>query len=313
MAALTVVLFGQKAWAQSPSCDDPPSGSGACLPWGFIDLRSEPLFPVVDLSRDGSVLVGSEPGGFWAGYNGSDYGGSRVDRWKLGAGRRILGPLGNSESYFTAINGYSRVLSANGQFVLVEFDAAWDEDEDYDHWPWVTGVVRWDAESGDVVEIPANCGGSPATGYPCYSSMLAPTPYVDLYKAGTTISSDGNQVAGIGYYMHEDGDPQGQNDWSRYFAYHWVAGSGLSDAPQIAFGGASDDPSFWPGAIAANGAIAGSLLVDGHQVAAVWSPGSGGTVLGSPNSRRAREHGPSTSFRSGKGNTMSWRSLRRTR
>src|SRR5262245_17916067 len=106
IASLTIVLLGQEAWAQSPSCFDSMETPGTCLPWGYTDLQQQigSNRVAVDISKDGSALATVNNPGFG------------VARWRLDTGLDIYSPPSGLTNPFLTID--APVLSADGSFIV---------------------------------------------------------------------------------------------------------------------------------------------------------------------------------------------------
>lgn len=163
--ALTLACVGVPIRAQttSPACDDLSRGSGACLPWGHIDLKSELGNHVIaDLSRDGSVV---------AGVNTSV---TEVFQWKLGSGKKVFIRPGSE-----LMSTISPALSADGS-VLVGVSTA------------ANRVFRWDVDANTWIDLPNGTADGISNVYPARPDGGTVVP-----NWRPTVSGDGNTIAGF--------------------------------------------------------------------------------------------------------------------
>ncbi len=256
-----------QALAQPADCDNPVTGSGACLPWGFHrvnDLQqSGPFTPpgdigeVGDISRDGSVLVGlTEPATTL----------SDVTHFRFGGRVESIGiqDIGANDPGYP--RGY-HLTSSDGRYVT--FSAR------------ITGgppgedlrAYRWDTDTGNILRLPSG-------------------PTIHLTKFGwlnghvepaakVSISSDGSTITGRGVAFNDQGDYM-----TDVYGFRWLEGVGTSDVLQGPF-----DEAFVPNVVSGDGSTAAGsrVFLSGLPAviedAATWESGIGTVFDYNVNSR----------------------------
>lgn len=217
--AALVLLISPAVSAQSPSCDS-PQGSGACLPWGLVDLQSELPGEIVDLSKDGSVVVGEVS---LAG----------VYRWKLGVGVTIL-DLPGTEAVALGRN----VMSADGSIVVGDTRPSG---------PSSQRIFRWEADQGASVAPLLSMGSAVAI-----PNVFPSETNGDILPTGlASVSADGNTIVGVGEARNSMGTVIDQS-----WIFRWTMAGGTTDIPQLAFPfdtGTSTPRRFTPYSIAGDG------------------------------------------------------------
>jgi hypothetical protein len=202
---------------------------------------------ILDLSADGSVIVGTELSP------------DRTFRWKLGEGVKFLSVPGSTENslgYGTSNVASGSAVTADGSIVvgIAEFPAT----------PETERVFRWDAEADTVTILPQGTATEVNRFFPTVTNTtIFPT-------ADASVSEDGNVIVGTGLARgFVGGSPvTASTDW----VFRWVNGSGTSDDLQAAFA-----QIFKPRAVSPDGfAVAGRVFpIPTEFTAARWLSGSG--------------------------------------
>ncbi len=211
---LCIAMSFSPAFGQSPSCDDPVLGSGACLPWGTTIVPGLPG-EISGLSADGSVIVGATSDAV------------QTFRWKLGEGVKLFTVPDSSRSEPPSDR---QAISANGAVIVGEARLPMEPF-------FLSRIFRWDADADTHILLPSG----PSTEairfiVPTPPSTYVLTPGEDTFfnpEDNPSISADGNTIVGTGGVQRfENGMLAGI---LAPFAFQWTASGGTTDAPQIPF------------------------------------------------------------------------------